>query len=281
MDTIHRIEKRALPEFFTGPASSSKTPAVYKHYRDFMVNAYRHSPEAYLTATACRRALAGDACAILRVHEFLEHWGLINFNVEPGSKPATAGGPASTAHFAARLLALPAHPMISTTMLHDARAARALDALGVERAAAGGGSVPPDAIPGDGTLLGAQWYQEQRPLAKPEPLAGAGAGAGAAAAAALAPGAGAEAGAAGGDSEEPGSVRLFGDMLDGPRRALFAATPAPGDAQCFSCGAQCGASRMFCPLDETSVCLRCFADGRFPSRRSSTDFLRVNDMQEV
>lgn len=25
---------------------------------------------------------AGDACAILRVHAFLEHWGLINFNFD-------------------------------------------------------------------------------------------------------------------------------------------------------------------------------------------------------
>lgn len=44
-------------------------------------------PDTYLTATACRRHLSGDACAILRVHHFLEHHGLINFNVRPDEKP--------------------------------------------------------------------------------------------------------------------------------------------------------------------------------------------------
>lgn len=36
---------------------------------------------------ACRRHLSGDACAIVRVHAFLEKWGLINFNVQPELKP--------------------------------------------------------------------------------------------------------------------------------------------------------------------------------------------------
>lgn len=44
-------------------------------------------PDTYLTATACRRHLSGDACAILRVHHFLEKHGLINFNVRPDEKP--------------------------------------------------------------------------------------------------------------------------------------------------------------------------------------------------
>lgn len=26
-----------------------------------------------------RKGLAGDACAIIRIHKFLEKWGLINF----------------------------------------------------------------------------------------------------------------------------------------------------------------------------------------------------------
>lgn len=36
---------------------------------------------------ACRRHLSGDVCAIMRVHAFLEQWGLINFNVQPYLKP--------------------------------------------------------------------------------------------------------------------------------------------------------------------------------------------------
>lgn len=80
MQTIHAIEKKSLPEFFNG-RNRSKTPAVYKDYRDFMINTYRLNPVEYLTVTACRRNLAGDVCAIMRVHAFLEQWGLINYQV--------------------------------------------------------------------------------------------------------------------------------------------------------------------------------------------------------
>ena len=79
-DNVNDIEKKALPEFFSG-RNRSKTPTVYKEYRDFMINTYRLNPGEYLTVTACRRNLAGDVCAIVRVHAFLEQWGLINYQV--------------------------------------------------------------------------------------------------------------------------------------------------------------------------------------------------------
>lgn len=80
MTGIHDIERKALPEFFNN-RNRSKTPAIYKDYRDFMINTYRLNPSEYLTVTACRRNLAGDVCAIMRVHAFLEQWGLINYQV--------------------------------------------------------------------------------------------------------------------------------------------------------------------------------------------------------
>ena len=80
MHSIHSLERKALPEFFNN-RNRSKTPAVYKDYRDFMINTYRLNPPEYLTVTACRRNLAGDVCAIMRVHAFLEQWGLINYQV--------------------------------------------------------------------------------------------------------------------------------------------------------------------------------------------------------
>lgn len=80
MNNIHNIERKALPEFFNS-RNRSKTPNVYKDYRDFMINTYRLNPAEYLTVTACRRNLAGDVCAIMRVHAFLEQWGLINYQV--------------------------------------------------------------------------------------------------------------------------------------------------------------------------------------------------------
>lgn len=86
MERIHTVEQTSLPEFFRGNYPS-KTPSVYKEYRDFMIELYRQSPSTYLTGTTCRRHLSGDVCAILRVHAFLEKWGLINFSVSPENKP--------------------------------------------------------------------------------------------------------------------------------------------------------------------------------------------------
>lgn len=45
-----------------------------------------------------RRNLAGDVCAIMRVHAFLEQWGLINYQVDAESRP-TPMGPPPTSHF--------------------------------------------------------------------------------------------------------------------------------------------------------------------------------------
>lgn len=80
MEIVHNIERKSLPEFFNS-RNRSKTEAIYKDYRDFMINTYRLNPSEYLTVTACRRNLAGDVCAIMRVHAFLEQWGLINYQV--------------------------------------------------------------------------------------------------------------------------------------------------------------------------------------------------------
>ncbi|KAI8615035.1 Homeodomain-like protein, partial [Chytriomyces sp. MP71] len=94
---LHDIERKALPEFFSNK-NKSKTPAVYQDYRNFMVNSYRLNPIEYLTVTACRRNLAGDVCSIMRVHAFLEQWGLINFQVDADSRPSLMG-PSFTGHF--------------------------------------------------------------------------------------------------------------------------------------------------------------------------------------
>ncbi|KAJ1333606.1 SMARC subfamily C protein [Microdochium nivale] len=97
MNAIHNIERKALPEFFNS-RNRSKTPNVYKDYRDFMINTYRLNPAEYLTVTACRRNLAGDVCAIMRVHAFLEQWGLINYQVDADQRPSQVGPP-FTGHF--------------------------------------------------------------------------------------------------------------------------------------------------------------------------------------
>ena len=102
---VHPIERTALPEFFpdadadaslssmavdlssssssssSSLSSSSSQPseAAYTRHRNRIIDAYRAQPHVYLTATACRRMLVGDAFALLRLHAFLESWGLINY----------------------------------------------------------------------------------------------------------------------------------------------------------------------------------------------------------
>lgn len=67
-------------------------------YRNFMVDSFRLNPTEYLSVTACRRNLAGDVGAILRVHGFLEQWGLVNYHLD-GEKHSQLMGPPSTGHF--------------------------------------------------------------------------------------------------------------------------------------------------------------------------------------
>lgn len=94
---IHDIEKRSLPEFFNNK-HRTKTAEIYTEYRTFMVDTYRLNPTEYLTVTACRRNLAGDVCTLMRVHAFLEQWGLINYQIDPETRPSFIG-PQFTGHF--------------------------------------------------------------------------------------------------------------------------------------------------------------------------------------
>lgn len=84
--SIHDIERESLPEFFQN-VNKNKTPEIYIKYRNFMINSYRLNPNDYLSYTAVRRNLIGDAGALLRVHKFLNKWGLINYQVNPETRP--------------------------------------------------------------------------------------------------------------------------------------------------------------------------------------------------
>ncbi|KAH8111687.1 Homeodomain-like protein [Phellopilus nigrolimitatus] len=97
MSKMHHIERQALPEFFNS-RNRSKTPSIFKDYCDFMINTYKLQLSEYLTFNACRRNLAGDVCTIMRVHTFLEQWGLINYQVGPDTRPTTLA-PLFTDHF--------------------------------------------------------------------------------------------------------------------------------------------------------------------------------------
>ncbi|CAD8073126.1 unnamed protein product [Paramecium sonneborni] len=81
IDKIHSIEKENFKEYFN-QENKYKTPQLYKKHRNFIINLYYNTPNIYLTTTACRRQLAADACTIVRIHGFLNHWGIINSQVD-------------------------------------------------------------------------------------------------------------------------------------------------------------------------------------------------------
>ncbi|RKP01724.1 hypothetical protein CXG81DRAFT_5970, partial [Caulochytrium protostelioides] len=141
---IHDLERQAVPEFFNG-RNKSKTPAIYQDYRNFMINTYRLNPTEYLTVTACRRNLAGDVCAIIRVHAFLEQWGLVNYQVDADARP-TMMGPAFTGHF--RITAdtprglVPLFPAVAASQLDAVPAPATVPALAAATAAAAATPAP-------------------------------------------------------------------------------------------------------------------------------------------
>lgn len=101
MNDIHAIEKSLFPDYFPEDESKRsiyKTADTYRYHRDFMINCYRLNPLEYLTVTALRRSLAGDVTGVIRIHHFLEKWGLINYQVDPRTK-STSIAPQYTGHF--------------------------------------------------------------------------------------------------------------------------------------------------------------------------------------
>jgi len=70
MDEIADVEKDSLPEFFLG-IYPSKTPTVYKEYRNFMIHLYRMNTQTFITATSkshhsnsCRFPHLWGACSL-------------------------------------------------------------------------------------------------------------------------------------------------------------------------------------------------------------------------
>ncbi|KAJ3109603.1 hypothetical protein HDU96_007166 [Phlyctochytrium bullatum] len=233
---IHEIEKKALPEFFGG-RNKSKTPQVYKDYRDFIINTYRLNPLEYLTVTACRRNLAGDVCAIIRVHNFLEQWGLINYQVDPDSKPIPVG-PSYTGHF--RVTAdtprgfQPLGPVVSTS----ARDAASLGKL----------PIPHTPLP----TLPAGVVQQPQSVPKKRTADEA------AAADAMA-------------------VDDAASATDGETKPDKAAsdTKKSSSAFCRTCGVACRQLQFASTKQrDYHLCRNCYLEGRFPSTLRAADFSR-------
>lgn len=77
---VHDIEKLSLPHFFEHEGDNSYEQE-YLRYRDYMINTYQADPAEYLTVLACTKDLHGDLEDLMRIHSFLELWGLINYQV--------------------------------------------------------------------------------------------------------------------------------------------------------------------------------------------------------
>ncbi|XP_055825200.1 SWI/SNF complex subunit SWI3A isoform X3 [Solanum dulcamara] len=91
--SIHEVERLSLREFFDG-SSITRTPRIYKEYRDFMITSYREDPTRRLSFTDIRKSLVGDISVLHKVFTFLEKWGLINFDPSNAETPAAIDAPA-------------------------------------------------------------------------------------------------------------------------------------------------------------------------------------------
>ncbi|CEJ01357.1 hypothetical protein G6F70_005361 [Rhizopus microsporus] len=80
-ESIHDIEKIALPEFFEdGPLTSDD----YIRYRNCIIDTYKSNPEYYITVSHCKPKLMNvDLVTLVRIHNFLESNRLINTMNDP------------------------------------------------------------------------------------------------------------------------------------------------------------------------------------------------------
>lgn len=113
-EAVSSIERHSLPEFFDG-SSQTKTPETFLHMRNLIVSLFREQPGLHLSVTECRRHLAADVGSVMRLHQFLEHWGLINYNASSNVAVASASrsgvvldGPSAASVRAAAASARPA-----------------------------------------------------------------------------------------------------------------------------------------------------------------------------
>lgn len=86
--SVNAIEVKNMPEFFSIESKISKGAEEYMRMRDFIISLYEQNLSVYLSATDCRRKLVGDVCAVLKIHSFLDAFGVINFDVKANCRPS-------------------------------------------------------------------------------------------------------------------------------------------------------------------------------------------------
>ncbi|KAL9185896.1 hypothetical protein ACHAXT_003673 [Thalassiosira profunda] len=83
------FEKRTLPEWFNDTAPH-RTPASYIDAREKILDIAKRNVGQYITTTAVRRSVLGDAGSLLRLHEFLVGQGLLNSDRVGETTPSDA-----------------------------------------------------------------------------------------------------------------------------------------------------------------------------------------------
>jgi SWI/SNF related-matrix-associated actin-dependent regulator of chromatin subfamily C len=259
MHKINHLEKKALPEYFNS-RNRSKTPAVYKDYRDFMINTYRLNPTEYLTVTACRRNLAGDVCAIMRVHSFLEQWGLINYQVDPDARPSVIGPP-FTGHF--RVVADTPRGLQSFQPAPNSSVTPGKPYAQTDRLL----SAPPPAKTDLNMEIRRNIYDSKGKDLTPEPAGEKQANG--------------EGSAANGTPAE-GSTKSIEDIVKEPKKVIH----------CGACGIDCtrvryhsakslpasaGSDPSVASKVRYDICPNCYLEGRYPGSSGSVDFVKLED----
>jgi len=82
-------EKRTLPEWFNGSAPH-RTESSYINTRENILCLAKHNSQQYITSTAIRRSVVGDAGSLVRLHKFLMDCGLSNFGQIGETAPSDA-----------------------------------------------------------------------------------------------------------------------------------------------------------------------------------------------
>lgn len=90
---VHPIEEQMLPSFFNGK-SETRTPDAYLEIRNCIMKIFHANPGVFIELKDLLELEVGDFDARQEVMEFLDHWGLINFDPSPptGSAVASAEG---------------------------------------------------------------------------------------------------------------------------------------------------------------------------------------------
>lgn len=113
VDSISDLEKKYLGHLI-GDIDSESCISNYITLRNSIVSNYNSNVSQYLTATECRRRISGDVSKIIRIHEFLDTFGVINYSVKIESRPAILEDYSLTLKrqsIADHLLKLPSHAL--------------------------------------------------------------------------------------------------------------------------------------------------------------------------